>query len=46
MWLGKKKHSNDKFNIGFTLEWNITEFKLLGIVFPVDLHRIPNKNVF
>ena len=44
VWLGKKKHSKDKFNIDFNLEWNATEFKLLGIMFSVDLHKIPNLN--
>ena len=36
--------TRDKFNIDFNLEWNITEFKLLGIMFSVDLHKIPNLN--
>ena len=44
VWLGKKEHSKDKFNIGFNLERNVTEFKLLGIMFSVDLHRISNLN--
>ena len=44
MWFGKKQHSKDKFNTGINLECNIAEFKLLGIMFSVDLHRIPNLN--
>ena len=35
VWLGKKKHSKDKFNIDFNLKWNVTEFKL-EIGRPVD----------
>ena len=25
--VGEEKHSKDKFNIGFNMEWNVTEFK-------------------
>ena len=43
VWLGKKKHSMDKFEIGYKLDWG-TEFKLLGINFSVDLRDIPGIN--
>ena len=43
VWLGKKKYSMDKFEIGYKLDWGI-EFKLLGINFSVDLRDIPGIN--
>ena len=44
VWLGKKKHSTDKFEISYKLDWGTTEFKLLGINFSVDLRDIPGNN--
>ena len=44
VWLGKKKHSMDKFEISYKLDWGTTEFKLLGINFSVDLRDIRGNN--
>ena len=44
VWLGRKKHSKDKFKINYKLEWGTTKFKLLGIHFSVDLTEIPEIN--
>ena len=44
VWLGKRKHSTDKFEISYKLDWGTTEFKLLGINFSVDLRDIPGNN--
>ena len=39
-----KKHSKDKFEIGYKLDWGTASFKLLGINFSVDLSDIPGLN--
>ena len=44
VWLGKKKHSKDKFEISYKFDWGTTSFKLLGINFSVDLNNIPGLN--
>ena len=44
IWIGKKKHSNDKLLISAKLDWGSSEFNLLGIDFSVDLERIPQMN--
>ena len=36
IWIGKKKHSNDKL-INQRFDWNTTEFNMLGLKFSVDL---------
>ena len=41
---GEDRALKRQFNIGFNLEWNVTDFKLIGISYSVDLHRIPNLN--
>ena len=41
IWIGKKKHSNDKLLISAKLGWNSSEVCLLGIDFSVDPERIP-----
>ena len=44
VWLGKKKHSKDKFKINYKLEWGTTQFQLLGINFSTDLSEMPEIN--
>ena len=44
VWLGKKKHSKDKFEIKENLDWGTTKFNLLGINFSVNLSEIPSLN--
>ena len=41
IWLGRKKHSRDKFEIKQQLDWGTTKFKLLGLNFSVDIDDIP-----
>ena len=41
---GGKKHSKDKLKTNYSLEWNVTEFSLLGIKFSVDLNNISKLN--
>ena len=44
VWIGRKKHSKWKLNINSNFEWGVSEFKLLGIWFSVDLMKIPSIN--
>ena len=44
MWIGRKKHSKWKLNINSNFKWGVSEFKLLGIWFSVDLMKIPSIN--
>ena len=44
IWLGRKKHSKDKFEINYKLDWGITKFYLLGLHFSVDLNDMTNIN--
>ena len=44
VWLGKKRHSQDKIETNYKLEWNVTEFRLLGLTFCVDLGNMPSLN--
>ena len=44
IWLGRKKHSRDKFEIKQQLDWGTTKFKLLGLIFSVDIDDIPSIN--
>ena len=41
IWLGRKKHSRDKFEIKQQLDWGTTKFMLLGLNFSVDIDEIP-----
>ena len=43
IWIGKKKHSNDKL-ISQRFDWNTTEFNMLGLKFSVDLQKMPEIN--
>ena len=42
--LGRKKHSREKLNVTSTLQWNVTEFTLLGITYSVDLAKMQEIN--
>ena len=44
VWLGKKRHSQDKIETKYSLEWNVTEFRLLGVIFSVDLNNMSKLN--
>ena len=44
VWLGKKRHSQDKIETKYSLEWNVTEFRLLGVTFSVDLNNMSKLN--
>ena len=37
IWIGSKKHSQDKICVKWGLKWGSNTFKLLGITFSVDL---------
>ena len=37
IWIGSKKHSQDKICVKWGLKWGSSTFKLLGIIFFVDL---------
>ena len=45
IWIGRKKFSKDKLNVSIDLNWTESEFKLLGITFNVDLHKMPEINL-
>ena len=44
IWIGKKRHSNDKINTMYNLVWGATDFNLMGINFSIDLERITEFN--
>ena len=44
VWLGEKRHSQDKIETNYSLEWNVTEFRLLGVTFSVDLNNMSKLN--
>ena len=37
-------HSQDKIETKYSLEWNVTEFRLLGVTFSVDLNNMSKLN--
>ena len=44
IWIGKKKHSKEK-NACKSYTWKtVTDFKLLGIIFSIDLDKCPDLN--
>ena len=45
VWIGKKKHSNDKL-IYQRFDWNITEFNMLGLKFSVNLQKCQKSTFF
>ena len=44
VWLRKKRHLQDKIKTKYSLEWNVTEFRLLGVTFSVDLNNMSKLN--
>ena len=40
IWIGSKKHSQDKICVKWGLKWGSSTFKLLGIPFSVDLDQM------
>ena len=40
IWIGSKKHSQDKICVKWGLKWSSSTFKLLGITFSVDLDQM------
>ena len=44
VWLGRQKHSKDKFVTQPELIWGATEFMLLGLNFSVDIDKIEDLN--
>ena len=40
IWIGRKKYSKDKLKVSVKLDWGTTQFKLLGIIFSVDLQEM------
>ena len=44
IWIGRKKHSKDKIQTKFKLQWNITTFDLLGLNFNVNLQEMVDIN--
>lgn len=40
VWIGAKKYSTDSIKTRWKLSWGTTQFKLLGIIFNVDLDKI------
>ena len=44
IWIGRKRFCKEKLRVNTLLEWGITEFSLLGLVFNVDLDKMVNIN--
>ena len=44
VWIGKKRHSKDKLNVGKDLIWGASDFTLLAIKFSVDLSNMIELN--
>ena len=44
VWIGKKRNSKDKFDVGKELVWSASNFTLLGIHFSVDLTNMIESN--
>ena len=44
IWIGKKKHCGEQINVTYHLDWNITQFQLLGVQFSVNLNEVPDLN--
>ena len=44
VWIGSKKYSNNVLPSDSNLSWGTTKFTLLGIIFDVDLHKMPKLN--
>ena len=44
VWIGAKKYSTDSIKTRWKLSWGTTQFKLLGVIFNVDLDKIVGIN--
>ena len=44
IWTGCKSRCKEQLNVKAKLDWDTTEFDLLGISFTMDLNKIPNLN--
>ena len=44
VWIGKKKYSSDTIKTRWKLKWGVTQFKLLGVNFDVDLDKVIDIN--
>ena len=44
VWIGSKKYSQEVFHHRLKFNWGTTNFNLLGILFSVDLERMPKLN--
>ena len=44
VWIGAKKYSTDSIKTRWKLSWGTTQFKLLGVIFNVDLDKIVDIN--
>ena len=44
IWIGKKRYSSDKLDVGKSLVWGSTSFTFLGLTFSVDLDTIVELN--
>ena len=44
VWIGSEKFSNKKCCPNWNLQWGITHFSILGMIFDIDLHKITTLN--
>ena len=44
IWIGHKRKCKEKLNVKVKLDWDTTEFDLLGISFAMSLNKIANLN--
>ena len=44
IWIGRKKHIIEKFNVNCKLDWNTSQFNLLGVELSTDLKMVPQLN--
>ena len=44
IWIGKKKFCKEKLDYGKSLNWDSSNFSLLGIIFDLNLSNIPQIN--
>ena len=44
LWIGKKKYCKERIACGGSLNWDSSNFTLLGITFDLNLSNIPQIN--
>ena len=44
VWIGRKRYSREKLFISEKLDWNNSDFTLLGLQFSTNLNLIPEMN--